>query len=274
MRRCAITAPVDISSLTLGQAAAKYLGALEPDKRELAAAEINRFVSQLGPNRPLSSLTKTDVDKYQQRLIDSKVNSSQRVEPVKVFLTDLKTRKWTEQNLGAVLRVRRRGASGGGQRDEGETIELTREGYEQLKAELAQLEEERLPQLREYVAAARLDGDFRENAPYDEAKREMGTVQGQIDKLKQQLRQARIVARESSGLRIGLGSRVVLKDLQYGDEQTFVIVGPGEVDPRNRKISIHSPVGGALRDRTVGDEIEVDIPTGRAHYRVLRIEKG
>lgn len=259
--------------MTLGQAADKYLGSLPSEQRELAAPEMRRFLDLMGRNRALSTLTKTDVDRYQQRLADSKIDPSSRVQPVKDFLVDLKARKWTEQNLGAVLRVRRRAVSNA-QHVQGEVIELTKEGYQQIQQELDQLENERLPQLREYVAAARLDGDFRENAPYDEAKREMGTVQGQIDRLKQQLRIARIVAREHSTERIGLGSKVVVKDLQYDDEQSFTIVGPGEVDPRNRKISIHSPVGSALRDRSVDDEIEVDIPTGKARYRVVRIESG
>ena len=65
----------------------------------------------------------------------------------------------------------------------------------------------------------------------------------------------------------------MLRDLQYDEELDYILVGPGEVDTRNRRISIQSPVGSALKDRGVGDTVEVDIPSGKAHYRIERIEQ-
>lgn len=218
-------------------------------------------------------MTKLDVDRYQQLLLDTGVDTSARIEPLKAFLTDLKTRKLTEVNLGAVLRVRRRGAGGQARKEEAAVVEITREGYEQLRQELRQLEEERVPSIREALALARQDGDFRENSPYDEAKREMGEVQGKIERLRGQLKAARIVERQSSTERAGLGSKVTLQDLAYDESIEYTLVGPGEVDTRRGRISIHSPVGSAIKDRAVGHEIEVEIPTGKARYRILRIER-
>jgi transcription elongation factor GreA len=126
--------------------------------------------------------------------------------------------------------------------------------------------------VREDLAAAYQDRDFRENAPYDEAKRRMGEVQGQIDRLKGQIKAARVVERVMSDERVGLGSKVALRDLQFDEELDYVLVGPGEVDTRNRRISIQSPVGSALKDRGVGEIVEVDIPSGKARYRIERIE--
>ena len=128
------------------------------------------------------------------------------------------------------------------------------------------------PAVRQDLAAAYQDRDFRENAPYDEAKRRMGEVQGQIERLKGQIKAARVVERQASNERAGLGSRVVLRDLQYDEELEYTLVGPGEVDTRNRRISIQSPVGNALKDHAVGEIVEVDIPSGTARYRIERIE--
>jgi len=258
--------------MSLGQASARYLGNLPAGKRELAASEINRFVRHIGPNKRVMQITKLEVERYQQFLADT-AGDAARVEALKTFLSDLKTKKLTEANLGAGLRVRRKGGSGNARKEEAAVVELTREGLEQLKHELEHLENEVAPAVREDLAAAYQDRDFRENAPYDEAKRHMADVQRQIERLRSQIKAARVVERETSTERAGLGSRVVLKDLQFEEELDYTLVGPGEVDTRNRRISIQSPVGSALKDHSVGDEVEVDIPSGKARYRIERIER-
>src|SRR5437868_9455628 len=226
----------------------------------------------MGPNRQVTQITKLEVERYQQYLADTVGEAATRVEALKTFLSDLKAKRLTETNLGAGLRVRRKGGSAQARREEAAVVDVTREGLEQLHAELHHLETEIAPAVREDLAAAYQDRDFRENAPYDEAKRRMGEVQGQIDRLRTQIKAARVVERETSNERAGLGSHVVLRDLQYDEELEYTLVGPGEVDTRNRRISIQSPVGSALKDRGVGDTVEVDIPSGKARYRIERIE--
>ena len=259
--------------MRLGPIAAQYLGRLPAGKRELAASEINRFVRHVGPDRPVTQIAKLEVERYQQYLADTAGDAATRVESLKTFLSDLKSKKFTETNLGAGLRVRRRGGAGQARKEEAKVVELTREGLDQLQSELQHLETVVAPAVRDDLAAAYQDRDFRENAPYDEAKRRMGEVQGQIDRLKGQIKAARVVERETSNVRAGLGSKVVLRDLQYDEELDYTLVGPGEVDTRNRRISIQSPVGSALKDRNVGDTVEVDIPSGKARYRIERIER-
>jgi transcription elongation factor GreA len=256
----------------LGQVAAQYLGRLPAGQRELAASEINRFVRHVGTDRSVNEITKLEVERYQQYLADT-AGDATRVEALKTFLSDLKSKRLTETNLGAGLRVRRKGGSANARKEEAAVVELTREGLEQLQAELHRLETVVQPEIRDDLAAAYQDRDFRENAPYDEAKRRMGEVQGQIERLRGQIKAARVVERETSNERAGLGSKVVLRDLQFDEELDYTLVGPGEVDTRNRRISIQSPVGSALKDRGVGDTVEVDIPSGKARYRIERIEQ-
>jgi transcription elongation factor GreA len=259
--------------MSLGQASARYLGNLSGAQRELAASEINRFVRHIGPTRNVSQITKLQVERYQQYLVDTAGEAASRVEALKAFLSDLKAKKLTETNLGAGLRVRRKGGSANARKEEAAVVELTREGLDELQHQLEHLESEVAPAVRQDLAAAYQDRDFRENAPYDEAKRRMGEVQGQIDRLKGQIKAARIVERNTSNERAGLGSKVVLRDMQYDEELDYTLVGPGEVDTRNRRISIQSPVGSALKDRAVGETVEVDIPSGKATYRIERIEQ-
>jgi transcription elongation factor GreA len=260
--------------MTIGQAANHYLGTLPAGKRELARGEINRFLGRVGDNKPLAALSKVQVERYQQYVAETVgPNAANHVEELKVFLTDLKTKKLTDVNLGAGLRVRRSASKGQAKREEAVVVELTQEGLDSLKHELEELENVVAPDVRKDLEAAYQDHDFRENAPYDEAKRRMGEVQGQINKLQAQIKAARVVARQASTQRVGLGSVVVLHDLQYDEQITYTIVGPGEVDTRKGRISIQSPVGSALKDRGIGDQVEVDIPSGTAHYRIEKIQK-
>src|SRR6266540_6860957 len=166
--------------MSLGQASARYLGNLTGSQCELSASEINRFVRHIGPTRNVAQITKLQVERYQQFLADTAGEGATRVQALKTFLSDLKAKKLTETNLGAGLRVRRKGGAANARKEEAAVVELTREGLQQLKTELEQLESVDMPAVREDLAAAYQDRDFRENAPYDEAKRRMGEVQGQI----------------------------------------------------------------------------------------------
>jgi len=140
--------------VTLGQASGRYLGNLKGSQRELAASEINRFVRHMGPNKDVAQITKLQVERYQQFLVDTAGEAASRVEALKVFLSDLKAKKLTETNLGAGLRVRRKGGSGNARKEEAAVVELTREGLEELQHQLEHLETEVAPAVREDLAAA------------------------------------------------------------------------------------------------------------------------
>jgi transcription elongation factor GreA len=82
------------------------------------------------------------------------------------------------------------------------------------------------------------------------------------------------VVETTNATRVGIGSTVVVADLEEDEEITYTLVGPGEIDARKGKISIQSPVGRALDLRGVGDIVEVDVPAGMVRYKILRIELG
>ena len=81
-----------------------------------------------GADTPVTQITKLQVERYQQYLADTVGDAATRVEALKLFLSDLKTKKLTETNLGAGLRVRRRGGSSQARREEAAVVELVADG--------------------------------------------------------------------------------------------------------------------------------------------------
>jgi len=94
-----------------------------------------------------------------------------------------------------------------------------------------------------------------------------------VNEIKATFSNAVIVVETTATDRTGLGSTVVVRDLDEDDDLTYTLVGPGEIDARNGKISIQSPVGRALNDREVGDIVEVSTPAGVARFRVESISR-
>jgi transcription elongation factor GreA len=152
-------------------------------------------------------------------------------------------------------------------------VQLTQVGYDQLQSELTRLETVEQPAAREELQRAAADKDFRENAPYDAAKQHLGELQRRVNELRATLSNAEIVDETGSTERVGIGMTVVLKDLAEDEEVTYTLVGPGEIDARNGKISLQSPVGRALNDREVGDTVQVETPAGTARFRIESISR-
>jgi transcription elongation factor GreA len=151
---------------------------------------------------------------------------------------------------------------------------LTPAGFEKLRKELEELESHRV-QVSRNIKTAKGYGDLSENFEYQEAKREQGFVEGRILELKMILPTAHVVQPEAIPTdRVGFGSLVRLKDLDYDDEFDYAVVGPLEADPDQDRISYESPLGQALMGKSVGDQVEVKVPGGvTTNYEVVAIEK-
>jgi transcription elongation factor GreA len=148
-------------------------------------------------------------------------------------------------------------------------IQLTQEGYENLKRELDELVLKKRPYLVERLVHASSMGDLSENSDYTSAKEELEFVDGRIAELKEILSKAQIVVPNSDNY-VAVGSKVRVE--VNGAEHTFHIVGEWEADPKEKKISCESPLGRALLGKKPGDKVEVEAPAGRITYTVLAIE--
>ena len=142
-----------------------------------------------------------------------------------------------------------------------------------LKKELADLKYELTFELPKELAAAAAHGDLSENAEYEAAKHRQDFVRSRIAQLEGRIRELSMytVASIPQGV-VGYGSRVKLVDADGDDAVVdYQIVFPEEVDAARGQISLSSPIGRALMSKTVGDEVEVQTPSGRRTYQIVEL---
>ena len=152
-------------------------------------------------------------------------------------------------------------------------IPMTRTGYEKLKADLDHMETVEMPKLAQRVADARSEGDLSENAEYHGARESQGMLQAKINLLRDKL--ARSSSVDPSRLpkdEVVFGCTVVVKDLDFNDEETFVLVGAGEEDYDAGKILVTSPLAQGLLGKKVGDKVEIPVPAGTMKFEILEIK--
>jgi transcription elongation factor GreA len=151
---------------------------------------------------------------------------------------------------------------------------LTFEGLKKLEEELEKLKTVRRKEVAERIKQALAFGDISENSEYDEAKNEQAQLEERIAKLESMLRNAKLIDDEEISTDVvTLGSKVVVKDLEYDEEMEYTIVGSAEADPFNGKISNESPVGSALLGKKKGDIVEVQVPDGSIKYEIISITR-
>ena len=156
-----------------------------------------------------------------------------------------------------------------------EHIPMTREGYEKLKADLDRMQNAEMIEVTKRIAEARSHGDLSENAEYHAAREDQGMLQARINALKDKLSRAYFIEKnnQSTG-EVVFGSRVRVKDLDLGEEETFELVGPGEEDYDNNRILSTSPIGQGLLGKKTGEVAEIPVPKGMLRFEVVEISIG
>jgi len=151
-------------------------------------------------------------------------------------------------------------------------IYLTAEGAEKLRKELEHLKAEERPKLSERLHEAVSMGDLSENADYHAAKEYQGFLEGRIQELERLLQEA-VIVEPSTGAKyvVAVGSTVTIQEEGF-PEETYQVVGAKEADPANGRISNESPIGSALLDKRVGDEVVVQTPEGEIRLKIIKIE--
>jgi transcription elongation factor GreA len=151
-------------------------------------------------------------------------------------------------------------------------IPMTRDGYERLKAELDRMQNAEMIEVARRIATARELGDLSENAEYHAAREDQGMLQARIDSLRDKLSRAYFVDKNSLNTNsVVFGTRVRVKDLDMGDEETFDLVGPGDENYDQNKILTSSPVGQGLLGKKKGDVAEISVPMGKLRFEILEI---
>jgi transcription elongation factor GreA len=143
---------------------------------------------------------------------------------------------------------------------------------QRLKKELADLQYELSHKLPKDLEEACAHGDLSENAEYEAAKNRQEFVRARIGQMQGRLRDLSLYNTQSipHGV-VAYGSRVTVEDLDEGQSTVYDIVFPEEVNPAAGQISLGSPIGRALLNKTVGDEVEVHTPRGKRNYQITEL---
>jgi transcription elongation factor GreA len=147
---------------------------------------------------------------------------------------------------------------------------ITPDGIAALRAEIEQLEGDARTEMAARIKAARELGDLKENADYHIAKEDQAHLETRIKRLKQRLRNAVVVGVDGEAECFAFGRTAAVRDEASAEVNTWTLVGSTEADLANGRLSAESPIGRALRDRKVGERIEIETPRGK---RTLRIEE-
>jgi transcription elongation factor GreA len=153
-----------------------------------------------------------------------------------------------------------------------DSIPMTRAGYEKLKAELQHMDGVLMPEIAEKIAQARGEGDLKENAEYHAQREAQGQLQAKINLLRDKLSRATIYDTSNSPKdQVAFGATVTVKDLAYGDEEEYSLVGAGEEDYDKGKILITSPMGQGLLGKRIGEIAEIQAPKGKIRFEIVSI---
>ncbi len=146
------------------------------------------------------------------------------------------------------------------------------EGLAKLKKELEYLKNIKRKEVAERLKKAAAYGDLSENADYQDAKEEQAFVEGRILELEKTIKSAVVDSGKREKNVVQIGSTVILtKEGKNSSKEKFTIVGGGEADPLNGKISLDSPLGKALLNQSEGTTIEVKTPQGKIKYQISKI---
>lgn len=148
---------------------------------------------------------------------------------------------------------------------------MSRERYEEIQRELDYLQTVREKEVSELIKEARSYGDLSENSEYDEAKTEQGKLYSKIAEYKNLLENAEIVEKISRAGVIGIGSKVLVLDVELGEEAEYQIVGSQEANPMTGRISDDSPFGRGLIGRKIGETVMVEAPAGELQFEILNV---
>lgn len=149
---------------------------------------------------------------------------------------------------------------------------LSKERYDEIKAELEHLIDVEYPKIKDDLSEARAQGDLSENFGYRAARRAQARCISRIRFLQKVLKYARVI--DTSQLahdEVTLLSTVELTNLSTNSRMTFKIVSPHEMKLEEGKISLKSPIGSALMGHKAGDTVEVQVPAGVLRLRIESI---
>ncbi len=143
---------------------------------------------------------------------------------------------------------------------------------QKVRDELEKLKHEYKVELPKIISEAREYGDLKENAEYHAARERQSFVKARIGQLIDQLNKLNdLNLTDIPEDKVGYGSSVTVFDVDTDDEISFTFVSSNEVNPSEGKISVSSPIGAAMQNRSAGEIVSITIPAGKKNYRIKKI---
>lgn len=156
---------------------------------------------------------------------------------------------------------------------EEKTFPMTLEGKQKLEDELEEYKMKRRPEVIKRIKIARSYGDLSENSEYESAKDEQAMVESRIAQIENMLQYAEIIDNEDVDKdEVSMGRSVTFKELPDEEPETYSIVGESESDPLSGKISNESPMAKGLLGHKIGEEVEIEIPSGTMKVKILDVK--
>lgn len=151
-----------------------------------------------------------------------------------------------------------------------EKVYLTKDGKEKLESELNRMIRIEQVELIESLKEAREKGDISENAEYESAKSDLETLSRRISEMQDRLNRSEIITPIKSD-KINMLSQISIKNRKTNTIINWTLVPENEVNIKEGKISLNSPIGTALLGKKVGEVVDVKIPAGNMQFEILEI---
>jgi transcription elongation factor GreA len=149
---------------------------------------------------------------------------------------------------------------------------MTAEGLKKLKQELDQLMKVERPAISKQIGEAIEKGDISENAEYDAAKDAQGMLEARISIMQSQVANARIIDETKIDTsKVQILNIVTIKNKKNNAIMKYTIVSETEADLKAGKISIQTPIAKGLLGKKVGDEVEIQVPSGVIPFEIVEI---
>lgn len=151
-------------------------------------------------------------------------------------------------------------------------VYVTPKGLAGLKDELQELKDVKRAELVERLHEAKEGSDWMDNSEYRLIEDELGFIEGRIQEIERMLSVAQIIEPDEDESTVGLGDTAVIQ--ANGELEEYTIVGVAEASPAEGLISNESPLGRALLDRRVGEDVLVKAPNGDFEVRIVAVRCG
>ena len=157
---------------------------------------------------------------------------------------------------------------------ENSKVYITKSRLGEIEEELRDLKHRGRREIAGKIAEARAQGDLSENAEYDAAREEQGLLELRIHKMEKTLMRSEIIDESEIGIdKVGVMTRVRVLNIKTKKENVYQLVSPEEADFEGGKISIASPIGKALMNHVVNEEVVVKVPAGALNLKIVEITR-